>query len=44
MSNRLFASAASMLPQAGISRVATIDPFIVAGTLANTGLEYNTEK
>ena len=43
MGDRLFASAASMLPQAGMSGVATIAPFIVAGMLANTGIEYETE-
>ena len=33
-----------MLPQAWFVVFATIVPFIVAGPLVNTGLEYNTEK
>ena len=43
LGNSMFGLAASMVPQAGMSGVATIAPMIAAGMLANAGLEYDTD-
>ena len=43
LGNSMFGLAASMVPQAGMSGVATIAPMIVAGILANAGLDFKTD-
>ena len=43
MANHLFATAASMVPQAGMSGVATIIPMIVGAVLENAGIKVKTE-
>ena len=43
MASRLFATAASMVPQAGMSGVATIIPMIAGAVLENAGIKVKTE-
>ena len=43
MANHLFATAASMVPQAGMSGVATIIPMTVQAVLENNRIKFKTE-
>ena len=43
MGDCLFGTAASMVPQAGMSGVATIAPIIVGAVLENAGIRINTK-
>ena len=44
LGDRLFATAASMLPQAGMSGVATVAPMIVCAVLANARINVESKK
>ena len=44
LGGRLFATAASMLPQAGMSGVAKVAPMIVSAVLVNAGIKVEREK
>ena len=43
LGNRLIGSPVAMVPQAGVSGVATITPLIVASLLTNAGIPFNNK-